>query len=341
MKHIGLLTAGGDCQGLNAALRGVTLSAINKGWRVSGFHDGFVGLAEGVVLPLNADNVGAIIAQGGTILGTGRGGGRAASMAEAADACLAQCRAHQLDALVCLGGDGTQRFSQALHQRGLPVVTLPKTMDNDIACTDITFGFDSALQVAMEALDRLRTTGDSHHRLMMLEVMGRDAGWVAAGAAMAGGVDVVMVPEIPYRLDKVVEHLKPHMYAHRSALMVIAEGAISAEEAAAGLRPRKHAAAMRLVDQLPELTGMEARLTMLGYVIRGGSPSASDRILSTMLGARAVDYIEQGRFGVMVASQGGRLVPADLDDVAGNPRLMPTDHAWFETLKATGACVGC
>ncbi len=339
-KHIGLLTAGGDCQGLNAALRGVYLAASQLNWQVTGIQDGFVGLAEGFTANLLVEDIRHIIGRGGTILGTGRGGGKAKSIEEAADLCVSSCKQLALDALVCLGGDGTQRFSLELHKRGIPIITLPKTIDNDIAETDITFGYDTAVQVSVHALDRLRTTADSHHRLMILEVMGRDAGWLAAGAALAGGVDVCLIPEIPYSMTAIVDSLKANIYEHRSALMVVAEGAIAKEDHLLGLKPKKHTAALKILEQIPELTGMEARLTTLGYVSRGGTPSAADRNFATACGVKAVDYIKQNNFGVMVASQKGQLVPVPIELVAGKPRLMPLEHPLLDTLRKTGVCLG-
>lgn len=339
-KHIGILTAGGDCQGLNAALRAVTLTAIEEGWKVTGIHDGFLGLADGSIKPLEKSDVSPIIGLGGTILGTGRGGGRAKGTEEAVDNCVRSFESLGLDALVCLGGDGTQRFSNELSKKGVPIVTLPKTIDNDIAQTDITFGYDTAVQVSVMALDRLRTTADSHHRLMILEVMGRDAGWLAAGAALAGGADICLIPEIPYSTTAIVKSLKAQIYEHKAALLVVAEGAISQEDALLGLKPKKHAAAMKLVDQIPELTGIEARLTTLGYVSRGGTPTASDRIFATKCGSKAVEYLKNGITGVMVASQGGLLVPVPLDQVAGKPRLLPKEHDLVQTLQSIGVCMG-
>lgn len=339
-KHIGVLTAGGDCQGLNAALRAVTLSALQEGWKVTGIHDGFLGLADGSVKPLEQSDVNNIIVLGGTILGTGRGGGRAKGTEEAVENCVQSFKSLGLDALVCLGGDGTQRFSYELSKKGIPIVTLPKTIDNDIAKTDVTFGYDTAVQVSVMSLDRLRTTADSHHRLMILEVMGRDAGWLAAGAALAGGADICLIPEIPYSTTAIVKSLKAQIYAHKAALCVVAEGAISQEDSLLGLKPKKHAAAMKLVDQIPELTGIEARLTTLGYVSRGGTPTANDRIFATQCGSKAIEFLKNGLTGVMVASQGGELVPIALEEVAGKPRLLPRDHALVKTLKSIGVCMG-
>ena len=339
-KHIGILTAGGDCQGLNAALRGVTLSALKEGWKVTGIHDGFVGLAEKSHSELTFAKVYDIAGLGGTILGTGRGGGRAKNTEEAVETCVTAFHELELDALVCLGGDGTQRFASYLHEKGIPVVTLPKTIDNDIAHTDVTFGYDTAVHVSVMALDRLRTTADSHHRLMILEVMGRDAGWLAAGAALAGSADICLIPEIPYSLEAIVTYIRDNIRNRRSALLVVAEGAISQENHKLGLTPKTHAEAIKLVDSIPELTGMQSRLTTLGYVSRGGAPTATDRIFATQCGTKAIEFIKEGRFGVMVAEQGRVLVPVPLEEVAGKPRLLPIDHPLIQTMKATNICLG-
>ncbi|PWD83520.1 6-phosphofructokinase [Ignatzschineria cameli] len=339
-KHIGILTAGGDCQGLNAALRGITLAALKEGWKVTGIHDGFLGLAEMAHSELTFADVYDIAGTGGTILGTGRGGGKSQNTEEAVAACVASFNTLELDALICLGGDGTQRFASYLHAAGVPVVTLPKTIDNDIAHTDVTFGYDTAVQVSVMALDRLRTTADSHHRLMILEVMGRDAGWLAVGAALAGSADICLIPEIPYSLEAIVEYVRKNIKNRRSALLVVAEGAISQENHRLGLTPKKHAEAIKLVDSIPELTGMQSRLTTLGYVSRGGAPTAADRIFATQCGTKAIELVKEGRFGVMVADQGRKLVSVPLEEVAGNPRLIPVDHPLIETMRATNICLG-
>ncbi|MDG9729369.1 ATP-dependent 6-phosphofructokinase [Ignatzschineria sp. RMDPL8A] len=339
-KHIGILTAGGDCQGLNAALRGVTLSALKEGWKVTGINDGFVGLAEMAHTPLTFEDVYQIAGTGGTILGTGRGGGRARNTEEAVANCVESFKKLELDALVCLGGDGTQRFASYLHQAGIPVVTLPKTIDNDIAKTDVTFGYDTAVHVSVMALDRLRTTADSHHRLMILEVMGRDAGWLAAGAALGGSADICLIPEMPYSMESLVKYINKHIYNKRSALLVIAEGAVSEENHALGLKPKKHAEAIKIVDAIPELTGMQARLTTLGYVSRGGVPTASDRIFATQCGTKAIELIKKSQYGVMVAQQNGKLTSVPIEEVAGKPRLLPRNHSLIKTMLDTGVCMG-
>lgn len=339
-RHLGVLTAGGDCQGLNAALRGITISALLKNWQVTGIHDGFVGLAEKISTPLTFEDVYKIGSLGGTILGTGRGGDDDASLEVAVKKCLKSFEALRLDALICLGGDGTQRFAYALSDAGIPVITLPKTIDNDINQTDFTFGYDTAVQVSANALDRLRTTADSHHRLMILEVMGRDAGWLAAGAALAGSADICLIPEIPYSLKALAGYIKKHICNKRSGLLVIAEGAISEANYHLGLKPRKHVEAVKIVDAIPELTGMEARLTTLGYVSRGGAPTSWDRIFATQCGTKAIQLLEKGVTGVMVASREGKITSVPLKEVAGKPRLLPPNHPLIKTLKNIGVSLG-
>ncbi len=339
-RRIGVLTAGGDCQGLNAALRGLTLSALREGWEVIGIHDGFIGLAAMSYDPVTKKDVYNIGNLGGTILGTGRGGKDDAKTEDRVRECVESYEKMGLDALICLGGDGTQRFASHLHKAGLNIVGLPKTIDNDIAHTDITFGYDTAIHVSVMALDRLRTTADSHHRVMILEVMGRDAGWLAAGAALAGSADICLIPEIPYSMAAITEFIRKNVYGKRSALIVVAEGAISRTKFDLGLKPKKHSEAIRLVDNIPELTGIESRLTTLGYVSRGGTPTATDRIFATQCGTEAIRYIKEERYGVMVAQQAGVLVPVPLEKLAGDPRLLPTDHPMITTMLDMGVCMG-
>lgn len=343
-RRIGLLTAGGDCQALNPALRALTLGAcVTHGWEVYGFKDGYVGLQEGRFSRLSPSHVVGIQGLGGTILGTGRG--RSGSVASA-EAAVARCRDVYddlgLSALICLGGDGTQRFARQLHeQAGLNIITLPKTIDNDICGTDVTFGFDTATHIAAEAIDRLHTTASSHHRVMLLEVMGRNAGWLAAASALAGGADVALLPEIPYRLERVVDAIREDIGRGRSySIVVIAEGAMSEEHAGSAEPVRLHSAAMELVAQLPSLARAEVRLTSLGHVMRGGTPTSTDRILASQLGARAIELADAEVYGVMVAVQGAELMPVPLAEVGGDPRSVPLDHPLITTLQAVGTALG-
>jgi 6-phosphofructokinase len=343
-RRIGLLTAGGDCQALNPALRALTLGAcITHGWEVFGFKDGYLGLQEGRFQRLTPAHVAGIQGIGGTILGTGRGqSGTVGSIDEAIERCRDIYDDLGLSTLICLGGDGTQRFARRLHeQAGLNIITLPKTIDNDIRGTDVTFGFDTATHIAAEAIDRLHTTASSHHRVMLLEVMGRNAGWLAAASALAGGADVALLPEIPYRLERVVDAVRDDVSRGRSySILVIAEGAVSEERAASGAPVRLHTATMELVEQLPELTGAEVRLTSLGHVMRGGSPTSTDRILASQLGTRAIELADAEVYGVMVAVQGAELKPVPLTEVGGEPRSVPLDHPLITSLRAVGTALG-
>ncbi|PWV58371.1 6-phosphofructokinase [Plasticicumulans acidivorans] len=343
-RHIGLLTAGGDCQGLNAAIRAVVQAGVGRyGWEFTGFEDGFIGLAENRTQELTLDRVASILPLGGTMLGTGRGvSGAAESGPDAIAACIKNFHERKLDALVCLGGDGTQRFAALLSAEGLPVVTLPKTIDNDIRGTDTSFGFATATAIAVEAIDRLHTTASSHHRIMLVEVMGRDAGWLAAASGLAGGADIVLIPEIPYSVDRVIEVAQERRHRGRHySMIVIAEGAYTQDEATQpGFRPRMHSAALRLVDELPARTGIDTRLVTLGYTMRGGAPCPVDRILATELGVNAVEFIENGRFGMMVAKCGAGVGAVPLDSVAGPPRVVPTDDPLLVTLRRIGVCMG-
>ena len=370
---IGILTAGGDCPGLNAVIRGVAKAAMHHGMRVIGIQDGFRGLVENRVMPIDDARVSNILAQGGTFLGSSRDkphkmnvGGEICDMTEEA---VRTYRKNRIDCLVCLGGNGTQKNAYRLHRKGgINVLTLPKTIDNDIAETDITFGFDSSMSIATEAIDRLHTTATSHHRIIVCEIMGHDAGWLCLGAGISGGADVILIPEIPYKLDAVVKSIVSRRRAgKRFSIIAVAEG-IVAHDAAALPEPgkvgrgkpratRTHAAhvhhdgagsttlirepvASRLAREIQHLTNIEARVTSLGHVQRGGTPTAFDRLLCTRLGTKAVDLLEQGRFNVMVAVRGPDCVPVPLSKVAGIKRTVPPDHPWIRTARLVGTCMG-
>ena len=312
-KHIGILTAGGDSPGLNAAIRGVARAALKEyGMQVTGFRDGFRGLVENRTMRLESNNLAGILTIGGTILGTSRDkphkmkvGGKTQDMT---DVIVENYRANQLDALVCLGGGGTQKNALQLKQKGLNVITLPKTIDNDVFGTDVTFGFDTALGIATDAIDRLHSTAHSHHRIIVVEIMGHRAGWLALGAGIAGGADVILLPEIPYSIDSIAKAILNRRKSGRNfSIVAVAEGATSLEEVedaraarqvleetddnAENKKIRKKARetlrkmeasrgdhALKLAHQLEERTGLESRPTILGYLQRGGTPSAADRL---------------------------------------------------------------
>lgn len=384
-KYVGVLTAGGDSPGLNAALRGMGKSAIGLyGMQVVGFREGFRGLMQNRTVALDEAALSGILTKGGTILGTSRDkphamlvGGKVLDMT---NMIVENYRRHHLDVLVCLGGGGTQRNAYHLAKQGLNIITLPKTIDNDVAMTDTTFGFDTALGIATEAIDRLHSTAHSHHRIIVCEVMGHKAGWLALGAGVAGGADVILIPEIPYDVKKVAEAITRRSRGDkRFSIVAVAEGSLSKHEAAeqrkaeearkaekerrAGKgkggkkakerkeekqakrsaesdseRPTGHA--LSLAEQLEELTGLESRVTILGHLQRGGTPSAADRFLATRLGTACAQLIQEGHYGVMVAARGEGTEPVPLEDVVGKRKTVPLDHPWLESARAVGTNLG-
>jgi 6-phosphofructokinase 1 len=369
-KHVGILTSGGDCPGLNAAIRGIGKAAQGRDMEVIGFVDGFRGLVQDRTVTLDDDLLSGILTDGGTILGTSRDkphkmpmGGKLIDMT---DAIVDTYKRHQLDALVCLGGGGTQKNAQRLQKAGLRVLTLPKTIDNDVALTDITIGFDTALGIATEAIDRLHSTATSHHRIIAVEIMGHRAGWLAVGAGVAAGADVILIPEIPYRLETVAEAIRDRARrGKRFSIIAVAEGCMTTEQAlqVQALADRKENAktkeerreascqleafheghvnhTLHLTQQLEQLTGIESRLTILGHLQRGGTPSAVDRLLATRLGTSCVEAIAAGADAVMVASRGDGTECVPLDKVAGIKKLVPLDHPWVLAARQTGTCLG-
>jgi ATP-dependent phosphofructokinase / diphosphate-dependent phosphofructokinase len=359
---IGILTAGGDCPGLNAVIRGVAKAAMHYGLDVVGILDGFRGLIEHRTMPLDNQHVSGILTQGGTFLGSSRDkphkisvGNRVVDMT---DIAVRNYRKLKLDCLVCLGGNGTQKTAFRLHERGgLNVLTLPKTIDNDVAETDITFGFDSAMAIATEAIDRLHTTATSHQRIIVCEIMGHDAGWLCLGAGIAGGADVILIPEIPYDLESVARHLLRRQRAgKRFSLIAVAEGIISRDEAKAraatkridsafvaeseGVHLVQEPVASRLARQLQSLTGVEARVTSLGHVQRGGPPTPFDRLLCTRFGTKAGELLAQRHYNIMVGLKGNECVPVPLKKVAGIKRVVPTNHPWIKTARLVETCLG-
>jgi 6-phosphofructokinase 1 len=367
-KNIGILTSGGDSPGLNAAIRGVGKAVTGHyGMHLIGFRDGFRGLMENRTTELMGGQLSGILTQGGTILGTSRDkphkmpvGGKVLDMT---DVIVDSYHANNLDCLVCLGGGGTQKNALRLKSKGLNVVTLPKTIDNDVFGTDTTFGFDTALGIATEAIDRLHSTAHSHHRIIVVEIMGHRAGWLALGAGIAGGADVVLIPEIPYDVASVAESIRERSRKGRPfSIVAVAEGAISREDhLALRAADEKHKAArkkvkpeapaeaaeivyadrtIKLAQKLEKETGLEARVTILGHLQRGGTPSAADRILATRLGTAAADLIAREHYGVMVAARGEDTRPLKLEDVAGNVKTVPPDHSWVESARRVGTNFG-
>jgi ATP-dependent phosphofructokinase / diphosphate-dependent phosphofructokinase len=362
IKRIGILTAGGDSPGLNAAIRGVGKTALNYGMEIVGFRDGFRGL--------DKTTLAGILTVGGTILGTSRDkphrmviDGRTKDMT---DVIKENYKKWGLDCVVCLGGGGTQKNALRLHQAGLNVITLPKTIDNDVAMTDATFGFATALDIATDTLDRLHSTAHSHHRIIVAEIMGHRAGWLALGAGIAGGADVILIPEIPYDVEKIAEAIRRRSKRGTNfSIVAVAEGAMSRDDARAfdsaekkleraktlhdkkeakseiaALEVRHAGNTMRLAKQLEEMTHLESRVTILGYVQRGGTPSAADRVLASRLGSACADLIKDEHYGVMVAARGDGTEPVPLEKVAGKRKVVPPDHSWVQTARHVGTCMG-
>jgi ATP-dependent phosphofructokinase / diphosphate-dependent phosphofructokinase len=370
IKKVGILTAGGDCPGLNAAIRGVGKALVGYGIEVVGIRDGFLGLIENHMLPLDSHSLAGILTVGGTILGTSRV--KPHKMAfkghvrDMRPTIAANCRKNKLDAIVCIGGDGTQRNARRLLDTGLNIITLPKTIDNDVVMTDASFGFDTALGIASEAIDRLHSTAHSHHRIIVVEVMGHRTGWLTLGAGVASGADVILIPEIPYTVKSIAKAIRGRCERGTNfSIVAIAEGALSRGYAArfreakatlsrarseSGLArarsalaelDRQHAGnTLALAAKLEELTRLESRVTILGYVQRGGTPSAVDRLLATRLGTACADLIQQRTFGVMVAARGDGARPVPLEQVAGRTREVPLDHPWVAAARAVGTCFG-
>ncbi len=370
-KSVGILTAGGDSPGLNAAIRAVGKAGMHRyDMRIVGFRQGFRGLMQNNVIDLDANALSGLLTVGGTILGTSRDkphkmpvGDQVLDMT---DAMVETYHHHNLDALVCLGGGGTIKNAYRLIGKGLNIITLPKTIDNDVYGTDISFGFDTALNIATEAIDRLHSTAHSHHRIIVVELMGHNAGWLALGAGLAGGADVILIPEIPYAVEKVAEAVIARRRSGRQfSIVAIAEGAISTEsatmlaeiedkikqakdkkekkaykQAKAAFEEAQIASTSELTVQLEQLTGLESRVTILGHVQRGGTPTPADRLLATRLGAASVELVQQEIFGVMVAACGEGTRPVPLKDIVGKRKTVPKDHPWLDLARSLGISLG-
>jgi len=367
-KVVGILTAGGDSPGLNAAIRGIGKAAHLAGMQIIGFRDGFRGLMQNQIMRLDESALSGILTIGGTILGTSRDKPNKMlvgnTVMDMTDAMLDTYKKNHLDVLVCLGGGGTQKSAYYLMKHGMNIITLPKTIDNDVAMTDITFGFDTALGIATEAIDRLHSTAHSHHRIIVVEIMGHRVGWLALGAGISGGADVILIPEIPYDINKVSEAILHRSFVGKHfSIVAVSEGAISISEAADELvepeAKQNHTEnrkedeefdddlyalvgghTIRLSRQLEQLTGLEARVTILGHLQRGGVPSAADRLLATRFGTYATDLIQKEIYGVMVASHGDETVAVPLDKVAGKRKSVPLDHGWISAARRVGTNLG-
>lgn len=335
---IGILTAGGDCPGINATIRGVCKTAINHyGMEVIGIQSGFQGLLTKDIMPIYDSTVSGLINMGGTILGTSREkpfkkGGIMGNDIDKPALIKENIKELGLDCIVCIGGNGTQKTATKLARIGINVVSIPKTIDNDIWGTDITFGFDSAVSIATEAIDRLHSTASAHKRVMVIEVMGHKAGWIALYSGMAGGGDIILVPEIPYNIHHIGEVIMKRLRGGTPyAIVVVAEGILT--------DGRKHAAEY-LAQEIEYETGIETRETVLGYIQRGGSPTPFDRNLATRMGGHATELIAAGQFGRMVSLKGNEIISVPLDDVAGKLKLITEDHDLVVQGKKMGISFG-
>jgi 6-phosphofructokinase 1 len=336
-KVLGVLTAGGDCPGLNAVIRGVTTRATEvHGAEVVGIRNGWEGLMGGDTVRLDRDAVRGILTRGGTILGTSRmdpyvhGRGM--------ESCEKTIRRNGIEALIVIGGDGTLRSALALSEEGLPVVGVPKTIDNDINGTDVTFGFDTAVQIASDAIDRLASTAEAHNRVVVCEVMGRTKGWIAVYAGISGGADAILIPERPYDLDEVARIVRArHRRGKSYSIVVVAEGVTPPqgttmeEKTDAFGFSRLGGVGYAIAAELEERTGFETRVSVLGHIQRGGTPTAFDRVLATRLGVAAADLAVAGKTGVMAAVRGMEIVPVPMQEACAEVRGV--DDTLFETAQ--------
>ncbi len=353
-RKIGVLTGGGDAPGLNAVIRAVVKAGCNAGLEVFGLEDSFDGLLDlQRMKPMTPRDVTGILRLGGTILGTTNRGNpfeypTESGKADYSDRVVENFQKAGLDALVVIGGDGTLAIAHQFYLKGIPVVGVPKTIDNDIVGTTSCFGFDTAVSFAADAIDRLHTTAQSHKRVMVVEVMGRYAGWIALHAGMAGGADVILVPEIPYDIEKVAAHIRQRdEWGARFSIVVVAEGAkprggerIVKTAAKPGVVERLGGIGEQLTEALGEMTGKEARSVVLGHLQRGGSPTSFDRVLATRFGAKAVELVRRGVFGRMVANNPPDIVHIPLSDVVGRTKTVPLDYDLVTAARSIGVSLG-
>ncbi|MFC2062979.1 6-phosphofructokinase [Chloroflexota bacterium] len=357
--RIGILTGGGDCPGINAVIRAVAKKAILEyGMEVIGIEDGYEGIIHNRYRRLRYDDVSGIITRGGTILGTSntanpyryavRKGDRL-EFDDVSQSAISNVESLKIDCLVCIGGDGTLSIASRLFKDGVSVIGVPKTIDNDLRGTDITFGFDSAVHIATEGIDRIHTTAESHHRVMIVEVMGRNAGWIALHSGIAGGGDIILIPEIPYDIDIIAEKLgERNRGGKRFSIVVVAEGAkpkggdiVVKRVVAKSTEPvRLGGVGFVVGSQIEKVTGGETRTVVMGHLLRGGVPTPFDRVLATRLGTKAVAMIEDEVYGCMVAVQGNSLIDVSLEEVAKGPRQVPPSDALMKSARSVGTCFG-
>lgn len=369
-KCVGILTAGGDSPGLNAAIRAVGKSLTAENYNLIGFRDGFEGIAFDRPVRLDEQGFSGILTIGGTILRTSRNKPHkmpvGKEIIDMTDAIVENYHQHQLECLICIGGGGTHKSALKLKKKGLNILTLPKTIDNDVACTDNTIGFDTATGIATQAIDSLHSTASSHKRIMLVEVMGHRAGWLTLASGLAGGADIILIPEIPYNFDRVVDAVKKRTRDGKLfSIIPIAEGAYpeeaqalfdkyskiknesedkkdrsEAKEKLTEISKQYTGKTLELAAHLEEATGLEARTTILGHLQRGGTPSCADRLLATQLGAACADLIFDKKYGYMVSAKGCECIPVPIEDVAGSRKNIPLDHPWIKSAKSLGISFG-
>ena len=361
IKRIGILTGGGDCPGLNAAIRGIGKSAIfQHGWEVIGIRDGYKGLVENRVTPLGIDELSGILTLGGTIIGSnnrvspdryleGKSESGEPIFVNAIDRCVATLEDHHIDVLFVVGGDGTFTCTEPLINAGFPCIGVPKTIDNDIVGSELTIGFTTAARIGTMALDRLHSTGNSHHRVMVCELMGRNAGWLTLSSGLASGTDVILIPEIPFDMQKICDFVEERREGDSGfSIIACAEGARAIDGTAVveKIDPTRadpvHLGGIGSViaNTIEERTGIESRTTTLGHVQRGGEPSASDRVLATTFATAAVEIAATGEFNKMVGLQNGSIATMDILSVAHKQRLVPTDHRFISAARSVRTCFG-
>jgi ATP-dependent phosphofructokinase / diphosphate-dependent phosphofructokinase len=356
---IGINTGGGDAPGLNAVIRAAVLAALRRGWEVYGIRRGYGGLlGDDECIRLERESVRGIGHLGGTILGTTNRGNPfempvtnpsgGVSTVDRSDDCIASFRARGLDALIAIGGDGSLRIADQLYRKGMPIVAVPKTIDNDLAVTEVTFGFHTAVQTASEAIDKLHSTAESHERVMVLEVMGRNTGWIALESGMSGTADVILLPEIPYDIEKVCAKIRDrYARGRRFAIVVVSEGACAVggepffvEKKTPGRADRLGGIAERVAAEIAECTGFETRSMVLGHLQRGGSPTAYDRLIAARFGAAAVRTVEEKKFGTMVALKSDRIEAVPIPDAIAAIKNVPLDCDMMQTARDLGISFG-
>ena len=377
IKKVAILVNGGDVAGLNAVIRGIVKTAENNNIQCYGFIDGYRGLAENDFVRLDHSSISSgLINKGGSVIGSSTNTivfnykvvneDGTVEYKDVSDRCVENVKKDGFDCVFTLGGDSTQKSARDLFIKGINTIGVPKTIDNDVACTDITFGYNTAVSVATDAIDRLHTTAETHHRIMVLEVMGRYAGWIALESAISGGADVALIPEIPYDINKVADKIKTRIQNGKAfSVVTVAEGAAPIEGEAStfkseagdgtGIAKKFAGAGDKVAKELQSLTGLQARCTTLGYMQRGGTPSAYDRVLSTKYGAKAMELAMEGKFGVLTVIKDGKLDCVPLEDVVGenktlgaveggtaesNVRLVTMDHELVKTARDVGICLG-